>query len=288
MSPPSPPPSTPRHAIADYLAGQEARALRFAQTCAPGQPPDEWIHGAMAAFARRARRRTAAQWPALFWAALLERLPAVYWTEPARPGPPARLDHETLHAALRTLAPEQRCAFLLRAWIGLDLDGCAAALGCSRADASEHVYFAVQRLRPLLQAAEQDDGWIGASRDLLEQRAARLTEAQQHRLARSRAAALQRRGARFVLGWAGGMAAAAGLALLALLVVDRLQPPPAVTPLPDPGPPAAIAEPAQLLLALPSDELAMLDETVEFGLLAELDLQLWLLQQDLDGAGDAD
>jgi DNA-directed RNA polymerase specialized sigma24 family protein len=287
MPAPSPPPPSPRHALADFLSRQEARALYFAETCAPGQPALDWVQGAMNRFVQRARRRHQVQWPALFWAALLDRLPAVYWVDPPRPGPPAVLDEATLHAALHTVAPEQRCAFLLRAWIGLDLDGCAGALGCSRADASEHVYFAVQRLRPQLQAMDGDDGWIGASRRLLEHAARRRRAAERQALARAREIALRRRGRQLALG---AIAAAASLALLLVLSEGWLPAPPRPTPSMPPAASTPVVDVAiERLLSLPAEDFALLEAPAEFGLLTELELQLWLLQHaPEDDPDDAD
>ncbi len=155
-------------ALSAFLRGVERRALVVAELQGgDAATAGRDVAAAMRAFAGHAASLAMADWPARFWAllcgALQLRPPA-----PTATWPPA-LDH------LRTLAPADRLALLLRVGAGLDEDDAAAALGMEAGGYRQ----ALARACPL-DACQQPDA--AAWRALAEQVQTRLRDLPPQRL----------------------------------------------------------------------------------------------------------
>jgi DNA-directed RNA polymerase specialized sigma24 family protein len=267
-------------AIECFLVSQEARALRFAQLCAPGRPALPSVQDAMRAFARHARRQPERQWPTTFWSSLSRRLPVV---AAAHRAPPTVaddfLDLSTVEAALACLSPDERQLFLLRTWIGLDLAGCAAVIGRSQARTAAPMFSALRQMRASLRAKPADDCWLLRCRLLLETGVDMLGPHDRHALAAGRALAAEESAAGLFDAGAwrrAGMLTTTAVAtvLLAMGLAALMRQEPVVTV--DEGPARMLSEPAEQALTLSPEDLALLASPVDFGLLAELELHLWL------------
>lgn len=172
-----------------FLAGVERRALRMAELATGNRDEAlDLVQEAMCRLVRRYRSRPGAEWPALFWRILynrlqdwqrrtlvirrlrvwllgpseaerdepdqgLNRLPAPASSEPAGQAQ-AEQTRRALERALRTLPLRQRQVFLLRAWEGLDVADTARALGCSPGSIKTHYARALRKLR-----AQLGDHW---------------------------------------------------------------------------------------------------------------------------------
>ena len=75
---------------------------------------------------------------------------------PALAGVDAPREAAAVEAALRTLTPRDREVLLLAVWDGLDRAAIAAALGCSKANASLRLHRARRRLATALRNIDAD------------------------------------------------------------------------------------------------------------------------------------
>ncbi|HEY2787934.1 MAG TPA: sigma-70 family RNA polymerase sigma factor [Gaiellales bacterium] len=75
---------------------------------------------------------------------------------PALAGVDAPREAAAVEAALRTLTPRDREVLLLAVWDGLDRTAIAAALGCSKANASLRLHRARRRLAAALRTIDAD------------------------------------------------------------------------------------------------------------------------------------
>lgn len=170
-------------ALNRFLADVEKRALRMAQiSLRHEQDALDAVQDAMLHLARRYRDRDPAEWPALFFRILQNRVRDLHrrrvvrgrvmalmpWRrnddEPpadpvsdapdSAPGPSAQAEamamRGSIEAALRELPARQREAFLLRSMEGLDVAATAAAMGCSEGSVKTHHFRALQALRAKL------------------------------------------------------------------------------------------------------------------------------------------
>jgi hypothetical protein len=267
-----PPPTTPDA----FLSGLGGQALLFAELSGgPGLAPLARVERAMRGWAKRRWFSPPLRWPLLFWRSLLRQLDDAPDAEPAAAN--ADLTH-----ALRALPPMQRRAFLLRVWLGFELPLVAELLGVDDEATARLLVTALQQMRTQLGMAPADQRWVLHARAALELRAGTLALSRQPALAAARARALARPRRRWLL-----LPVAAAAVLLGLLWL----PPPAPPLLPVPSADAersldsgiaVAAEPLEQLLSLPADDFALLADPVAFELLAELEFQLWRLEQDTD------
>jgi RNA polymerase sigma-70 factor (ECF subfamily) len=174
-------------ALNRFLAGVERRALRMARiTLRHDEDALDAVQDAMLRLAQHYAARDPAEWPALFFRILQNRVrdlqrrrmvrgrvmallpwrrdtdesepdPVAEAADPA-PGPAARVEGEAalgaLETALHELPARQREAFLLRSVEGLDVAETAAAMGCSDGSVKTHYFRALQALR-----ARLGEGW---------------------------------------------------------------------------------------------------------------------------------
>ncbi len=172
---------SPETQLDGFLKSVERRALRMAElACGQRDQALDLVQDAMLGFVRNYARRPANEWAPLFHRVLDSRLtdwhrrqrvrgrwlsawfasdddeddPFEAVADPAEPGPLERLAGNEagacLDAALRTLPPRQRQAFLLRLWEGLDVGATATAMRCSEGSVKTHLSRALARLRERL------------------------------------------------------------------------------------------------------------------------------------------
>jgi len=167
-----------------FLASSERRAFRMAEIATRDRHEAlDIVQDAMLQLARRYAGRPAAEWPALFYRIVENRIRdwqrrqtvrnrLFFWREaPAEdgeeredpllrvadpvPGPAELLQQrhgmQLLEQALRALPARQREAFELRIWEGLDVADTAAAMGCSEGSVKTHLHRALATLRQRLQ-----------------------------------------------------------------------------------------------------------------------------------------
>jgi RNA polymerase sigma-70 factor (ECF subfamily) len=167
-------------ALNRFLAGVEARAFRMARIALRhDEDALDAVQDAMLRLAQRYASRDPAEWPALFYRILQNRvrdlqrrrmvrnrvMAMLPWRRDAEdlagdpvaeaadhsPGPAAQVEGgemlAALEAALHELPARQREAFLLRTVEGLDVAGTAAAMGCSDGSVKTHYFRALQALR---------------------------------------------------------------------------------------------------------------------------------------------
>ena len=167
-------------ALNRFLAGVERRAFRMARIALRHEEDAlDAVQDAMLKLAQRYSRRDPAEWPALFYRILQNRVrdmqrrrmvrgrvmallpwrrdsedmppdPVAEAPDPA-PGPAAEVEgaalRNALEAAVHELPVRQREAFLLRSVEGLDVAETAAAMGCSDGSVKTHYFRALQALR---------------------------------------------------------------------------------------------------------------------------------------------
>jgi RNA polymerase sigma-70 factor (ECF subfamily) len=170
-------------ALNRFLAGVERRAFRMARIALRHDDDAlDAVQDAMLRLAQRYSGRDPAEWPALFYRILQNRvrdlqrrrmvrgrvMALLPWRRDAEdvdpdpvaeaadatPGPAAQVEGaallEALETALHGLPARQREAFLLRSVEGLDVAATAAAMGCSDGSVKTHYFRAVQALRTKL------------------------------------------------------------------------------------------------------------------------------------------
>jgi RNA polymerase sigma-70 factor (ECF subfamily) len=174
-------------ALNRFLAGVERRAFRMARiTLRHDEDALDAVQDAMLRLSQHYAARDPAEWPALFFRILQNRVrdlqrrrmvrarvmallpwrrdpdepepdPVAEAADPA-PGPAASVESDAalgaLEAALHELPARQREAFLLRSVEGLDVAQTAAAMGCSDGSVKTHYFRALQTLR-----ARLGEGW---------------------------------------------------------------------------------------------------------------------------------
>lgn len=218
---------------AAFLRAQQPRAMRLAElACASRGEALGRISVAMGQFALDAQT-DAGGWPLRFWQLLDRELrrgrdasgaggaPA---PEQVPVGGPEAL--RRLLSALRGLPYLQRQAFLLRVWVGFDLDRTAQVLELPLREVKSHLFHALQTLaaEPGTELAGVGESprasdWVLAARALLDQWAQRLEPALSARLEQARAAAFATSQAPVSMTrprshWLGVLAIVAGLAAL--------------------------------------------------------------------------
>lgn len=160
------------------------RAFRITEFSV-GDPDDalDLVQDAMLGFVRRYSAKPEAEWNALFYRILQNRITDWYrrtavrnrfraWfgnsgeeaddredpiqtaADTVSPDPVTSLIHsdaaEAMKSAIRSLPLRQRQAFLFRAWEGMDVAQTAFAMGCSEGSVKTHYSRAVHALRELL------------------------------------------------------------------------------------------------------------------------------------------
>ncbi len=169
-------------ALNRFLSDVEGRALRIAEISVRDRDEAlDLVQEAMIKLARKYPDRGSDEWTPLFYRILQNGIrdwhrrskvkrrvlvffggrsteedhdPIAALPDPAGRTPEEHLDNQAamagLEAAIRTLAPRQREAFMLRTFEGLDVAGTALAMGCSDGSVKTHYSRAVHALRALL------------------------------------------------------------------------------------------------------------------------------------------
>jgi DNA-directed RNA polymerase specialized sigma24 family protein len=278
--PPRSPGRRPSGSLQRFLGAQRVQATCFAEWCAPpAQPVQEWVRGAMEAFARRHRRSGAEGWTLVFWQELLRRLPSAEdgdddWDEATA----ATLDWAQ---AIRALPLSMRQVFLLRVWVGFDIGHCARLMGCTDSVAKSRLYHALQRVSLSFGGGGGPaEGWLMRCRAHLDEHAAERTPALLRASEDGYQAALDvARPARF-LPWQRLVVVAVTIVVAAAVALLWLRPDAGQSD--DEGraeleqPLRISAEPIEQLLSLPPEDFALLADPAEFELLAELEFYRWL------------
>jgi hypothetical protein len=241
----------------------------------------------MEAFVGRHRRSGADGWAMVFWQELLRRLPSDAggldddWDE----GAAASLDWAQ---AIRALPLPMREVFLLRVWIGFDIAQCARVTGSTDSVAKSRLYHALQRMSVSFGGGGGPaEGWLMRCRSLLDEHAAqRSPEVLRASEAGFQAALDAARPARLV-PWQrlAVLAVVVGIAVAtAMLLRPRDVDPDTAGGTLLQQPARVSAEPIEQLLSLPAEDFALLADTAEFELLAELEFYRWLEQGMTDAA----